>query len=197
MHADYGRPGKPEESGSRRPLSALRSDATLAYSTFSDHFGESNVIIVPPYNRIAAKLVQVLPQIGFAAVSVWPGFHERTVLRLNSRLPWMPAVKVPQQVAIPRLDVHIDVIDWKRGTARDMISVAEQVVGQLRLRRRGFLPLDYPIGILTHHLVHDEPVWALCHGLLQFLRAQRAVDFLAAASLLEPHRPVGLSANTV
>jgi hypothetical protein len=158
------------------------------------------VIFVPPYNRIAARLVQVLPDIGFAAVSAWPGFHERTVLRLDSRLPWIPALRVPQQVVFPRLDVHVDIIDWKRGTARDMISVAAQVVGQLRLRRRGFLPPDYPIGILTHHLVHDERIWALCHDLLQFLRAHDTVDFLAAGSLLEPHRrelPVGPSANTV
>lgn len=186
MHTDYGPPGEPEEFGSRRPFSALRSDATLAYRTFSDYFGENHVIFVPPYNRIAAPLVRALPDIGFAAVSVWPGFYERTLLRLDSRLPWMPAVKMPQRVAIPRLDVHVDVIDWKRGTARDTIAVAAQVVGQLRLRRRGFLPSDYPIGILTHHLVHDENIWTLCDDLLKFLRAHDAVDFLAAGSLLEP-----------
>ena len=191
MHTDYGLPGKPEEFGARRPFSALQSDATSAYRTFSDHFGGSNVIFVPPFNRIAAQLVRALPEIGFAAVSVWPGFYERTILRLDSRLPWMPAVRMPQRVVVPRLDVHVDVIDWKRGTARDTIEVAAQVVGQLRLRRRGFLPSDYPIGILTHHLVHDEPIWALCDDLLKFLRAHDAIDFLAAGSLLEPaYEPV-------
>jgi len=200
MHADYGTPGKPEEFGSRRPFAALRSDATLAYRTFSDHFGKTDVIFVPPYNRIAAQLVQALPDIGFAAVSAWPGFHERAILRLDSRLPWMPAVKMRRHVSIPRLDVHVDVIDWKRGTARDAVSVAAQVVGQLRLRRRGYLPVNYPIGILTHHLVHDEPIWALCDDLLSFFKAQDTVDFVAAGSLLKipygSRSPAGSSVKT-
>jgi len=105
-----------------------------------------------------------------------------------------------RHVSIPRLDVHVDVIDWKRGTARDAVSVAAQVVGQLRLRRRGYLPVNYPIGILTHHLVHDEPIWALCDDLLKFLKAKDTVDFVAAGSLLEiPYRsgsPASSSAKT-
>jgi hypothetical protein len=188
IHADYGRPGKPEEFGSRRPFSALCSDAKLAYNTFSEHFGGSNVMFVPPYNRIAAALVEALPGIGFAAVSAWPGFGERAMLRLDSRLPWLPAVTMPRPRAVPRVDVHIDLIDWKRVTARDTPSVAADVVGQLRLRRRGFLPSDYPVGLLTHHLVHDARIWELCDDLLQLLGAHATAEFLAAASLLGPDR---------
>ncbi len=189
-HANYGPPGEPEEFGSRRPFSALWSDAKLAYQTFSRYFGENSVIFVPPYNRIAPALVRALPQIGFAAVSVWPGFLERAMSHLDSHLPWIPAMAVPPNLAIPRLDVHIDVIDWKRRTARDMPSVAADVVRQLRLRRRGFLPSDYPIGFLTHHLVHDEAVWRLCHDLLRLVGTHSTVDLLGADSLLASD-PVG------
>jgi peptidoglycan/xylan/chitin deacetylase (PgdA/CDA1 family) len=182
-HADYGRPGKPEEFGSRRPFSAVWTDAKQAYRTFAEYFGGSNATFVPPYNRITAALINALPQIGFAGVSAWPGFRERFILRMDSRVPWTPAVTIPREFLIPRVDVHIDVMDWKRGTARETLSVAADIVGQLRLRRRGFLPSDYPIGLLTHHLVHDERVWELCHDLLLLLGTHNTVDFLEAASL--------------
>jgi hypothetical protein len=36
---------------------------------------------------------------------------------------------------------------------------------------------DEPIGLLTHHLVHDEPIWFFCEQVLDHL-LRRKVRFL-------------------
>jgi predicted deacetylase len=185
VHADYGRPGKPGEFGRDRPFSRLRSDAEQAYTVFSNCFGTTRAIFVPPNGRITFGLRKALPRIGFAAVSTGPSYFERKILRMSSALPWMPAVAIRMASVIPRFDVHIDVMDWRRKTARDSEAVAAEIVENLHLRRRGFLAPDHPIGLLTHHLVHDEQVWRLCNELLDALSAHETVDFVRADSLFE------------
>jgi hypothetical protein len=188
-HANYGRAGKPEEFGDGRPLAALRSDAGLAYKAFSEFFGGKETFFVPPFGRIAPTLLKELPRIGFAAVSLTgPNALERGVLRLSSHLSWLPVVKIPSNSAIPRFDTHVDVIDWTRRTARDASAVAAELVANLRLRRRGFLPSDRPIGLLTHHLAHDENIWRLCDELLDVLRRHKAIEALNADCLLHSVR---------
>jgi hypothetical protein len=184
-HTDYGPPGNPEEFGDARPLAALCSDATMAYENFSKCFRKNPVIFVPPWNRITPALVKSLPRIGFAGISMWPSQLEHFALRMSSRLPWVPAVKLPLRSGFPRFDVHVDVIDWRRRTARDVESVAAALIEQLRLRRKGFLPFAHPVGLLTHHLAHSERVWLLCDELLEVLKSHGAVDFLSAACLID------------
>jgi peptidoglycan/xylan/chitin deacetylase (PgdA/CDA1 family) len=183
-HTNYGRPGEPEEFGHGRPFDAIRSDAEQAYKVFAGYFGADNAIFVPPFGRITSALLQELSHIGFAGVSTGPRFLERTLLRLNLRLEWTPVVKIPRRTTIPRFDVQIDVIDWKRRTARNSASIAAELVANLGLRRRGFLPFDHPVGLLTHHLAHDEPIWRLCNELLEALRRHDAVEPLNANDLL-------------
>jgi peptidoglycan/xylan/chitin deacetylase (PgdA/CDA1 family) len=195
-HENYGRPGEPEEFGHGRPLSALRLDAEQAYKVFSDYFGGGDAIFVPPFARITSALVDCLSQIGFAAVSTGPGVLERAVLRLDGRLPWIPVVKLPVRSPVPRIDVHIDLIDWQRRTARDQGSVAVELAANLRLRRRGFLPVNHPVGFLTHHLVHDEAIWRLCDELFGMLRRHVSVEILSAASLIRPVRQGSPSAQS-
>lgn len=186
-HADYGPPGKPGEFGDDRPFSNLCSDAERAYAAFSGYFGSIPVIFVPPNGRITPALREALPRIGFAAVSTGRSDLEHKVFRMSSFLPWMPAVTITDSAAPPRLDVHIDVIDWNRKMARDSKSVATEIVDNLRFRRRGFLRAHRPIGLLTHHLVHDDKIWQLCNELLDTLFAHKAVDFVAADALFEAY----------
>jgi hypothetical protein len=186
QHANYGQAGQPEEFGDCRPLRALREDAEKAYKVFTGHFGIDCPIFVPPFSRIASDLVTDLPRIGFAGLSAGPGLMERRLLRLSAHLPWMPVLRLRTETPVPRFDVQIDLIDWSRSTARQPETVAADLVANLRLRRRGFLPCDRPIGLLTHHLVHDEPIWRLCDDILEMLKRHEAVGFLSAAHLIVP-----------
>jgi peptidoglycan/xylan/chitin deacetylase (PgdA/CDA1 family) len=191
VHANYGQPGRPEEFGDGRPLSALRHDAEQAFKAFSGYFGSENVIFVPPFGRVTDALVNDLPRIGFSGLSVGPGLIERTMVRLNLRFPWTTSIKLPvatiaTRSSVPRLDVQVDVIDWGRRTARDRSTVAAELVANLYLRRKGLLPCDHPVGLLTHHLAHDEPIWQLCDEVLGVLTRHDAVEPVSAALLQRP-----------
>ena len=188
IHADYGRFGEPGEFGRDRPLSSLRSDAEQAYKAFSQSFGTGKAIFVPPFGRITSGLVKALPQIGFAGISTGPSYIELKILRMNSAMPWMPVIPIPKGSEIRRFDVHIDVLEWQRKTARDSEAIATNIVENLRVRRRGFITPRHPIGLLTHHLVHDEHVWQLCNEILCSLSAHEAVEFMNADCLFEEDR---------
>lgn len=184
LHANYGRPGRPEEFGPGRPLAALRRDAEQSYAVFSGYFGQKHAVFVPPFGQIKPALIQHLPQIGFSAISMGPGWSERAALRLVGRAPWAPSIKIRRTSEIPRIDVQIDVIDWKRKTARTPDVVAADLLANLRLRRKRCIPLDDPIGILTHHLVHDKAIWRLCDQLLDMLCQHAATARVTATQLV-------------
>jgi hypothetical protein len=188
-HTNYGTSAKPGEFGPERPLSLRVADARLAYQAFTDHFGRTKVIFVPPFARATDDLVAALIEIGFAGISNGPSRLE-TKLTLYS---WMPAFRVSSGTILPRFDAQIDLIDWTqfdpdnhklmKSRGRDEIDAA--LAGYLRVRRRGFISLQSPIGLLLHHLVHDQTIWQTCDELIGFLRNHKAVQFFGVPGLLE------------
>jgi hypothetical protein len=181
QHVNYGGKGRPAEFGPDRPQSALFEDGRLAFETFAKHFGSTGVVFVPPFGRITDAMVEVLPEIGFVGVSKGPSAMERRM----TRLAWVPSpVRLPTRKSVPHFDVHIDPIDWRRRTARDVAAVSAEIVGHLRLRRNGFVSSDLPIGILTHHLAHDDAMWALCDDLFGALRQEAGAAFAHASHVI-------------
>jgi peptidoglycan/xylan/chitin deacetylase (PgdA/CDA1 family) len=183
-HVDYGRRGRPAEFGSERPASALYDDGRRAFETFAEHFGGVAAVFVPPFNRIADAMVSALPTIGFVGVSKGPRALERRLSRIVSHIGWAPSARLPARGSVPHFDVQIDLIDWRRRTARDAAAVASDLVGHLRLRRSGFVSPEVPIGLLTHHLVHDDAIWALCDDLFSVLREHESSAFADVAHII-------------
>ncbi|MEH2544085.1 hypothetical protein V1283_000730 [Bradyrhizobium sp. AZCC 2262] len=177
-HINYNRRNKPAEFGPDRPISSMIVDAKSALDLFKEHFGTSKAIFVPPFNAITPGLVRALPNIGFFGISLVPPFLENKMLQLVSRLNRKAVVKLPASSRGPRIDVHLDVINWKTRTAQDTKTIANQLLQQLRGRRLGLLAADTPIGLLTHHLAHDEPIWRTCDEVLRVLQSHKAVEFI-------------------
>lgn len=175
-HAPAGH--KPAEFGSDRPMSALIDDAQLAIGAFRKYFESCDVVFVPPFGQISRAMVRALPGIGFAGLSGAPGWLERKLSYLPSLEIRLPNVTTPHWSGIPRLDVQIDPIDWQNRTAHSAGTICDAIVRFLRPRRMGFLSCDTPVGLVTHHLVHDERIWDACNDTLDFLRDHRAVEFL-------------------
>jgi hypothetical protein len=176
-HINYGARNKPGEFGRDRPNALLIADATSAFAVFCEYFKTSNVIFVPPFNCISPSLVKALPGIGFSGISVGPGMLERKLLSLDSRLRWSPVVRIPASSGIRRLNVHVDLIDWRAATAREGKLIARDIARQLRFRRRGFVAAGNPIGLLTHHLAHNDKIWQTCDDVLDMLQSHKAVEF--------------------
>ena len=148
-HEPSGTP--PSEVGIRRPLEAQAADLRDGWAQLRDA-GVPRLlpVFVPPWNRIAAKTVALLPHLGYRCLST---FH-------------FPPLAQPVR-GMHHVDAHIDPIRWKGG-ARFIgeANVLAQVTEQLRGRRLGTLSSATPVGLCTHHLDHDAETWAFCEVLL-------------------------------
>ena len=176
-HRNYWAPLRPSEFGPERPLSVLKDEAKAAFDSFSRRFKDIPVIFVPPFARISAALIEELPNIGFAGLSISPTVAERRSARLASRWAFAAPSWFKPTVSVRPYDVHIDPFDWRRGTARAQRAIERQLIGYLRVRRMGLVPAISPIGVLTHHLVFDEDTWAICQEMLVVLAGHSAVSW--------------------
>jgi len=186
-HINHGSLDKPAEFGLDRPLVQLVQDVEAARKVFVRHFCTSQSIFVPPFNRISKSLIRFLPEIGFAAVSAFPSPLERKLLGIRARVGWVPSIRLSRLSVIPRIDVHIDLIDWRSRTAKENRLVAREFAHQLRARRMAGPAARSPIGLLTHHLVHDARIWRLFEELLDMLRRHDAVEFTDVEDWLKQH----------
>ena len=69
-----------------------------------------------------------------------------------------------------QINTHIDPIDWRGGgglAPEEM--VISHIVRLLQDRRMGHADATEPLGVLTHHLVHDAAIWAFSEQLINRL----------------------------
>ncbi|HWD60445.1 MAG TPA: hypothetical protein VG308_19335 [Stellaceae bacterium] len=99
--------------------------------------GRAAPVFVPPWNRFAERFVPLLVEAGFTALS-----------------QMAPRRGEPPR-GIKLCDTHVDVVAWHhgRGFAGEG-AVLARLVAALRTERAGGRG---PVGLLTHHLVIDEP----------------------------------------
>lgn len=148
-HADHARPGERKielgGAGDRALLAArLREGSRRLVGAFG---GRALPVLVPPWNRIAPDVVAIVPRLGFRVLSVWD----------EGDLGPMPA-------GLARLDVHVDPIDWRGGRRwMGLAAFARRFADRI-------VAADRPIGLVTHHLVTDEPAWAELEQVLRVLR---------------------------
>jgi hypothetical protein len=120
-------------------------------------------VYVPPWNVLTPNVIVALRKSGHRSVSAWNGLSK-------------PG----------RVDAHIDLMRW-RGKPR--FAGSERILGRLTAllewRRRKGLWRE-PIGLLTHHLAHDDEAWRFLDDLLLFPPLQTDVDWPDAQALFGP-----------
>jgi peptidoglycan/xylan/chitin deacetylase (PgdA/CDA1 family) len=147
-HADHAISGGRAELAAHRPAAEVASQLAAGRDILRGLFGgQQRAVLVPPFNTLASGLMGAVRQAGFRYVSVDRDFR----------------------------NTHLDVIDWGRSAAADPASLIRIAIAALRLRRLGLVPRQTPVGVLTHHLVHDAATWELTGTLLRRLTAHRAV----------------------
>ena len=67
------------------------------------------------------------------------------------------------------MNTHVDPIDWRASRLLDPPRTAAQAAALLSERRLGRADNSEPFGLMTHHLVHDEPTWAFTTEFLDIL----------------------------
>jgi len=164
-HANHAPAGtKSRELGPDRPvetiLAALREGAGKLRTLFDP---APLPMLVPPWNRIDPALLPALPGLGFRALSAF------------GAEPVMPD-------GLVALNTHVDIIDW-RGSRGGY--PADRLVAMLcaEIDRRAHTgwPLA-PLGILTHHLVHDAAAWRFLDQLAACLAGHSAARWVDACA---------------
>ncbi|NNE23010.1 MAG: polysaccharide deacetylase [Rhizobiales bacterium] len=166
-HHNHAPPGeKAQELGPHRPVEDVVSQLLWSRTKLQDLYGNRlSGILVPPWNRISPGVVWHLPQLGFAGISTFGSTHE-----------------AKDVTGLDQLNTHLDIIDWKgtRG-GRDPDWLANELVQLLQRSRGGDAA---PIGVLAHHLVHDQLAWAFLEELFKVTAHHPAVSWQAADALI-------------
>ncbi len=144
-HRNYAPPGeKKQELGRHRPAETVLGELQAGFAKLSWlHGSRFRPMLVPPWNRINDDLLPSLGSLGFASLSVFGLERSASPIHL--------------------VNTHVDLMDW-RGTRG--CRPAEVLFGELAdwIVRDDRPPV---IGVLTHHLVHDEAVWSFLDQLFE------------------------------
>ncbi|MCP4185639.1 MAG: polysaccharide deacetylase [Hyphomicrobiales bacterium] len=160
-HAGKGE--KKTELGAHRPVDqVLRelNDARLKMiGLFGHHLSD---ILVPPWNRIDGYVAAGAKGLGFRAIS---GFGWKNP---NNDISW--------------INTHVDIINWrKNASAKSIAEVTDELTANLQIaRNKAFAP----VGILSHHLVHNQLCWHILDELLEYLCNQKNVKWVNADDLI-------------
>jgi len=153
-HSNHAPPGeKKAEFGEHRPLPAMRGEIGRGWERLQHLFGARALpVFTPPWNRIAPALAATLPGLGLNALSTY-----------------MPRGRRHAAPGLLEVNTHVDPIDWQQRRLLDPAAIAVGTAALLKARREGFDRNDEPFGLLTHHLVHDEPIWSFSAALMETL----------------------------
>jgi hypothetical protein len=171
-HHNHAPPGeKKVELGVHRPVAAILRELADGRQRMQQLFPARFLpVLVPPWNRIAAAVHEGLPGIGLTYVST---YGPRAVGDRAS------------------INTHVDIIDWYAG--RGFVGEATALrllTDHLAARRDGRADAAEPTGILTHHLVQDQPCWDFLTELVYRLSRRPEVRWLAGTDIFGQTAPV-------
>lgn len=158
------------ELGLHRGLKTVVDELAAGHAKLRDLFGDRYIhMLVPPWNRIDAALVPELPNLGLSSLSTftWQNFSTMS--------------------GLAQLNTHVDIIDWKQGRiARPAAELIDELAKNLAIARTRACNGERPaaVGILTHHLVHDEAAWHFLAKLFAFAAGRADIKWCQAASLV-------------
>lgn len=156
-HANYAGAGeKKQELGAHRPLPVVVEEVARGFAKLSALHGPRFVpLMVPPWNRIAPQVAATLPGAGFRALSVYGPARAGT---------------------LPQVNTQVDIIDWhgsRRGRPTDVLE------GEILAAMEAG-----PVGILTHHLVHDMAAWGFLDRLLAVTEGHPGCQWVPVSAML-------------
>jgi len=153
---------KKQELGLHRGEDVVVGRLTDGLARIKDLFGEQAIpLLVPPWNRIAPALIPRLATLGYEALSVFGPERDGAPL--------------------PMVNTHVDIIDWRgsRG-GRDFDPLYAEATARLQATDGA----ETSLGVLSHHLVHDEAAWAFLDDFLAVTTAHPACRWVRVETLM-------------
>jgi hypothetical protein len=146
---------KAAELGSRRDPDELMAELADGRDRLEALFGEKFIAaMVPPWNRIAPEISRRLPGIG---------------LRGLSTFTWLNFPRAHQ------VQSHVDILKWKK-QVRFIGWESARLRFDLQLTRRRNTGSE-PLGLLTHHLAHDEGCFEFLEEFLTIAAHHEGADW--------------------
>lgn len=166
-HINHAGPGeKKQELGSHRGVQAALDELSSGRDRLLDLFGERLApVLVPPWNRIAPEIAARLPDIGFRGMSTFG-----------------PEDRIEPVTGLTVVNTHLDPIDWhgsrSLGDTGLLIDLAVRHVRQCAAGGK-----TAALGLLTHHLVHDDAIWSFIDAFLERTAVREGVRWCEPRTL--------------
>ena len=162
-HTNYANQDeKKQELGDHRSSSEVLDELRQGFTRLEQLYPEQFVpLLVPPWNRISNELVTRLSASGYKWLSTF-GDNPASM----------------RDTGLVQINTQVDIIDWKgsRG-GRSAALLSSEIASQIQRDQSS-------IGILTHHLVHDEAAWRFLEQLFKATSEHAGVRWLPVAELL-------------
>ena len=154
------------ELGGNQSLHQLMQKLTSGRKKLQKAFSQRYLdIIVPPWNRYNSVAAEAFEQLHYKALS---GLGMRG----------------EQLSSIALLNVHVDIIDWKTRSFVGTQTCIEKIIEQLQLRRMSPINTIEPLGLMTHHLAHDQACWDFLHEFMSKTAHHPKIEWLQAEQAL-------------
>jgi predicted glycosyltransferase len=160
---------KKAEFGAHRPPDMMRAELREAKDRLHAVAGTLGLpVLVPPWNRIAPELVTALPGLGYRGLSTFadpkPGDTPPGLIRHNT---------------------HWDPIEWRGGGGlREEAALIDELAGLIGTRiASAAAGKPEPMGLLTHHLVHDGWIERFLGEVFERLARSPAIRFVSARAI--------------
>ncbi len=168
-HRSYAlKAAKKIELGGDRSCDEIQAELDRGRRLLSTAFGEQFIpVLVPPWNRIESRIYSTLASAGFSGISsIWA---RETASPVKGLL---------------QVNTHLDPVNWHhdRGFIGETIAIG-QIHQHLSARRQAGGDIAEPTGILTHHLIQNDEVWAFCRTLFDTLNRHPATRWLNAREI--------------
>tara|TARA_R110000787_G_scaffold16622_26_gene50897 strand:+ start:1941 stop:2738 length:798 start_codon:yes stop_codon:yes gene_type:complete len=149
---------KCELGDNRNPVEVL-TELTAGRKILSDAFADRFVpALAPPWNRIGSIIATRLDEAGLTGLSLYGDKPASVTDVITGR------------------HTHLDIIDWKGSRGFTGATAVDRLFATaLRQRREGKVEITAPIGLLTHHLVHDPAAWDFLNAFAAFARHNPAL----------------------
>lgn len=164
-HANHASEGqKRAEFGDHRPISVMLDEAAAGHAALAGLFpGRFLPAFVPPWNRIGEGVRTGLAEAGARGLST---FGRTTLAEPH------------------RLNTHLDLMNWREARGLAPAEADRLLAAEIDHRLNGGGDGE-PIGLLSHHLQHDEAAWTLLDALLDFLAPQPEVVWPPVPALFD------------
>ena len=163
QHKNHAAEGEKKiELGGKRPPSDVFDELRRGRDRLRALFPHSLPVLVPPWNRIAENVCAALDEVGLSGLSTFGPAPAGAAHQVNT---------------------HLDIFAW-HPTRRPLHRAEAYATLSTELARR-LEGSDEPIGILTHHRVHEAESWALLDDLFLTIARHPAVRWPKIKALFD------------